>query len=53
MNELILIGPIWDKERLLNHYSRNVEIYGKLEVIKMNAKKEIEYLSLNQVKGGI
>ena len=50
LNEEILVGPIWDKKKLLRHYERNKELYGELKIVKLNENKEIIYLKLEEIK---
>jgi len=49
MNEEILVGPIHDRISLKNHYKRNLEIYGKLDIISLSRNKDIKYLSEEEI----
>ena len=50
LNEEVLVGPVWDKKKLLRHIERNAELYGELKIINMDEKKEITYLKLEDIK---
>lgn len=53
LNEEVLVGPIWDIEKLWVHYERNFELYGELGIIKLGDNKEIKYLKKEDIFNGV